>query len=268
MSTGMSTAQTAPASPSRRTFDVSSTRRVPFLRLAKVEMRKMADTRAGMWLLGVIAFINIGMVVLIYTLSNPDDRTMVNFLGSTTMIQTYLIPVFGILLVTGEWGQRTTLTTFALEASRLRVMGAKTVAAMAYALLALVITLLVAALAAVVGGASDPWDSLTSVLIANLALIQVVSILQGVAFGALLLNSAAAIVLFFVVPQVVTIVSSVWSAFRDLGPWIDLQAARLMFMDFVWPTSEVWGHLAVASLVWIGLPLVVGLIRIVRMELK
>lgn len=264
----MSTAQTAAAPAPRRTFDVSSTSPVPFLRLAKVEMRKMADTLAGKWLLGIIALINIAMVVLIYAFSPAEDRTMVNFLGSTTMIQTYLIPVFGILLVTGEWGQRTTLTTFTLEPSRLRLMAAKTVAAIAYALLALLITLVVAGLAAIVGGSSDPWDSLTSVLIANLALIQVVSILQGVAFGALLLNSAAAIVLFFVVPQVVTIVSNVWSAFRDFGPWIDLQAARLMLMDFEWVSGEAWAHLGVASLIWIVLPLVLGLVRIVRMELK
>ncbi len=35
------------------TLDVSQTRSVPFGRLVSVEIRKMADTRAGIWLLGL-----------------------------------------------------------------------------------------------------------------------------------------------------------------------------------------------------------------------
>ena len=54
----MSTMTVDPATPAH-TIDVSATPRIPLTRLVRVELRKMANTRSGKWLL-----IGIGVITL------------------------------------------------------------------------------------------------------------------------------------------------------------------------------------------------------------
>jgi hypothetical protein len=99
-------------------------------------------------------------------------------------------------------------------------------------------------------------------------LLQTATILQGLAFGLLFLNSAVAIVTFFIVPTVFSILTTLWSAVRDVQPWIDLGTAQTpLFMDGNL-AGEQWAQLGTASLLWIVLPLVVGLARVLRSEVK
>ena len=119
----MTTATTTP------TLDLSGTSAVPFGRLIGVELRKMADTRAGTWLLLAIGLITAAIVTIFFFAAPDEQRTFLNFMGATATPQGFVLPVLGILLVTSEWGQRTTLTTFVLEPSRPKVIAAKVVAA-------------------------------------------------------------------------------------------------------------------------------------------
>src|SRR5688572_30980067 len=105
-----------------RSLDVSGTPRIPFTRLLGVELRKMWDTRAGLWLLISIGVITAAIIVIFFLVSDPSDRVFQNFIGITATPQGFLLPVLGILLITSEWGQRTTLTTFTLVPSRSRVI--------------------------------------------------------------------------------------------------------------------------------------------------
>ncbi len=53
-------------------MDVASTPRVPFSRLAKVELRKMLDTRSGFWPLlvtGILLALVAGLVLLVVALN-------------------------------------------------------------------------------------------------------------------------------------------------------------------------------------------------------
>ena len=50
--------------PRPPTLDVSRPRAVPFGRLVRVELRKMADTRAGRWLLISIAALTLLVLVI------------------------------------------------------------------------------------------------------------------------------------------------------------------------------------------------------------
>ena len=60
----MSTAAPAPApSAPLGTLDISKTSSIPLMRLVKVEMRKMLDTRAGLWL--IIAIVAITALITI-----------------------------------------------------------------------------------------------------------------------------------------------------------------------------------------------------------
>lgn len=56
------------------------------------------------------------------------------------------LPVIGIIAVTGEWSQRTALTTFTLVPRRWRIVVAKIVALALPALLAVVISIATAAM--------------------------------------------------------------------------------------------------------------------------
>jgi ABC-type transport system involved in multi-copper enzyme maturation permease subunit len=258
------TATTTPA----RTLDVSGTPRVPFTRLVAVELRKMYDTRAGFWLLISIAAITALAMILLLLVGHDVDQTFLSFMRASATPQGFLLPVLGVLLVTSEWSQRTTLTTFALEPSRSRVVAAKVTAALALGIVAVAVALLVAALATSVAGGTDPWKHIGLDDVGKFTILQVSGILMGLAFGMLLLNSAAAIVLYYVLPTAFSIITSIWTQLHDVQPWIDTGTSQAPLFDGVNLTGEQWAHLATSSALWIGLPLLVGLWRIVRAEVK
>src|SRR3954453_4514956 len=104
------------AAPS--TLDISGTAPVPFTRLVKVELRKTYDTRAGIWLLGIKAFLDAAVMViaLIVVLVHDEEIKLNDFVGIANFISGFLLPVLGIMLVTSEWSQRTGMVTLTLEA--------------------------------------------------------------------------------------------------------------------------------------------------------
>ena len=116
--------------------------------------------------------------------------------------------MLGILLVTSEWSQRPRLTTFALVPERGRVIAAKILAAIVLALAATVACLITAAAGNLVAGGS--WD-LSLGAIGRGALFETLGLLGGVAFGLVFMNSALAIVLYYILP-------TVWSIPRPEHP--------------------------------------------------
>ncbi len=176
--------------------------------------------------------------------------------------------MLGILLVTSEWSQRTALVTFTLMPVRGRVLVAKVVAALLAGLAAILLALAVAALATLAGGAEDAWRNIGSDDLAKFGLLQFTGVLQGLAFGLLFLNSAAAIVTFFVLPTAFTIVANLWGALRDAAPWIDLGTAQQPLFQGGNLTGEQWWQVVTATLIWMVLPFLVGLVRVLRAEVK
>ncbi len=260
---------TAPhGSISPGTLDVATTPKVPLARLVKVEMRKMVDTRAGLWLLIAIGVITALITVVFYFAAPDDERTFVNYIGIMATPQGFLLPVLGILLVTQEWSQRTGMVTFTLEPQRSKVIAAKVIAALAFGLLAVVLALVLAALGAAVSGAPGAWDGIGFTDIGKYGLLQVSGLLQGLAFGLIFLNSAAAIVTYFVLPIAFSILTSVWTALNDVQPWIDLGTSSAPLIDGSSLSGEQWAQLATATLIWVVVPFVAGLWRVLRAELK
>ncbi len=250
------------------TMDVSTTRPVPFGRLVRVELRKMRDTRSGFWLLTVIGVVTFLVVLLLVFAGGPEDHTFANYFAVTATPQGFLLPVLGILLVTGEWGQRATLTTFTLVPQRGRILSAKGTAAIIFGLAAILVALLFSALAALVSGASDPGGSFDAVDLGHLTLLQTLGVLQGLAFGLLFLNSAAAIVSYFVLPIAFSIVTSMVAALSGARPWVEPGAAHLPLLAGGSLTAVEWAHLATTTLLWIALPMAVGVGRVLRAEVK
>jgi ABC-2 type transport system permease protein len=261
----MTTATTAPT-----TLDLTGTSPVPMTRLIGVELRKMADTRAGKWLLITIGVITAAVILIFFAAAPSEERTFTNFMGITATPQGFLLPVLGILLVCSEWTQRTALVTFTLTPLRSRVVAAKILAALLLGLAAIVIAVVVAAAATLVGGASDPWDGVGYDSIGKFALLQASGVLQGLAFGLLFLNTAAAIVTFFVLPSVFSVIQSIWawSTLEKILPWIDLSTAQAALFSDRDLTGEQWAQLGVGTVIWVALPVAIGIWRVLRAEVK
>ncbi len=248
-------------------LDVSGTAAVPFARLVRVEVRKMADTRAGMWLLIIMGAL-AGVVPVLFLIFAPDsEKSFVNLVTATGAVQGNLLPVLGILLVTSEWSQRTAMVTFSLTPLRSRVVWAKVAAALFFGLVVIVLVFAFAALLTAIGGAPDAWTGAGRGMFYFL-LLQEAGTLLGLAFGLVLLNSAAAIVLYFVVPGVFSIIFNVVPALRSSGPWLDYGTATQPMAGGEALSGEQWAHLATSSALWIALPFVLGLWRVLRAEVK
>jgi len=250
------------------TLDVTKTPAVPFGRLVAVEMRKMTDTRAGKWLLIAIAVITLLVVGLLLVFGDDRDKNFQNFVGATATPQGFLLPVLGVLLVTSEWGQRAALTTFTLVPQRSRIIAAKVAAAVLFGLAAIAVAIALAALATVLGGAEDRWAGYGWGDIGKFALLQTMGILQGLAFGMVLLNSAAAIVTLFVLPIGFSILTGVVPAMADVQPWVDLNTSQAPLFEAGGLSGRQWAQLASGALLWIIIPLVAGRWRMMRAEVK
>jgi ABC-type transport system involved in multi-copper enzyme maturation permease subunit len=238
----------------------------PFTRLVGVEIRKMADTITGLWLLIIIGVLTAGAIGYTFFAQAklPDHQTFNTFLRATSTPQGLLLPVLGILLVTGEWSQRTGLITFTLTPARTRVLGAKLSAAVIYGLAAIGIAMALAALAALFGGADHPWN-MTWAMLGKTVLIQIISILQGVALGLLILNSAGAITSYFVLPAAVGM-TRLSDQLRDVGQWIDMESMKIMLARQM--TDRQWAQLACCVAIWVLVPMILGTVRVIRSEVK
>jgi ABC-type transport system involved in multi-copper enzyme maturation permease subunit len=238
--------------------------------LVTVELRKMVDTRAGRWLLvGVGAVLALVLVVALAT-GNESDRAFSNLVVLAQFPLSILIPVLGVLAATSEWGQRTVLTTFALVPSRSRVVAAKVLAAMALALATAAFSILVAAVAALIAPAFGAVDSDWSLPIGDvlqLVVFQELNMLLGVALGTLLLNSGLAIVLYFVLPTVWSGLTDSISGLADAQKWLDTSTTWIHLIDpDATLTGTSWAQAGTTALLWIVLPLGLGIARILRRE--
>jgi ABC-type transport system involved in multi-copper enzyme maturation permease subunit len=249
-------------------LDVSQTAPVPMSRLIRVELRKMRDTRSGKWLLITVAAVVVLITAGVFVWGETDDRTFLNLLTIAGIPLSVMLPVLGILLICSEWGQRTALVTFTLTPHRGRVLLAKVAAALAFAIAAIVLAAVPAAVLALVGGAADPWSGVSAAMLAKVLLGFVLGILWGLAFGAAVLNSALAIVAYFVVPTAISIVGGIWTGAADKLDWIDLNQSSSLLYDTDSLSGSDWAHLATGTLLWVAVPAAIGVWRVLRSEVK
>jgi ABC-type transport system involved in multi-copper enzyme maturation permease subunit len=234
-------------------------------RLVAVELRKMVDTRAGFWLQAAMVAITVVVVAVRVMLGDAADHTFAAVLDIGIQPAAVLLPVVGILLVTSEWSQRTGLITFALVPVRSRVLGAKLFASLVLAVAMLVMCVAVVAAGVLVAspGVDATWSD-AATLIGQSTVFLTAGMVTGVAFGAILLASAPAIVVLFALP-------SAWMAavslpvFGDTAPWLDTaRALGPMHQEVM--TSTQWAHAGTALAIWMVLPLMIGIWRITRRE--
>jgi hypothetical protein len=91
----------------------------------------------------------------------------------------------------------------------------------------------------------------------------ILNVLAGAALGALLHNSPAALALFFALPAVFLLLGQAW---RPIAEWIDSTTT------FDWLLKGQWsGHTAqilLTVVLWVAMPLSVGIARTVRRDIN
>jgi len=234
-----------------------------FGRLTLVELRKMVDTRAGFWLQLTVAAITLAAVVVVCFIADTEDLTFQNLFIVAMTPGAVLLPIIGILLVSSEWSQRTALITFTLVPRRMRVMAAKLAAGLALGVILLALSLLVAAAATLAIGGE--W-TLSADILGQITILVLTAMVTGIAFGALFLSSAPAIVLSFVLPLGWAALASI-RFLKDAGEWLDTTRTTAPLTERAL-SGEEWAQLGTSMLLWLVLPLAIGLIRIARDEIR
>jgi ABC-2 type transport system permease protein len=243
---------------------------VPMSRLVKVELRKLMDTRAGKWLLITIGLLTLVAMVIFLFAAKSGDLTYDNFVGVAATPQGFLLPVLGILAVTSEWSQRTGLVTFTLEPSRMRIVYAKFSAIVITGVAFVALVLALAAVSNMIGMAVFDGDGSWTFGVEgvrDVLLLQLMGLVQGAAFGMILMNSAAAIVTAFVLPIAFSVLANIVPKIEEHAAWIDLSTAQGPLFDHT-IAGDDWAKLALTSLWWIVIPLVAGVWRLLRSEVK
>jgi ABC-2 type transport system permease protein len=236
-------------------------------RLSLVELRKMVDTRAGFWMLVTSALLMLALVVVTALVGEADDRTLEGFVSAALFPATVLLPVVGILLVTSEWSQRTAMITFALVPQRSRVIAAKIAAGVVLALAAFALALAMGVGGTLAAGSSadDVWSLSPAILGQETVLIST-AMIMGIAFGAALLSTPLAIVVYFALPMTFQLLGAIPRLEGPAG-WLDGGRSLAPMTEHAMSATE-WARAGTTLAVWMVLPLVIGLWRISRDEAR
>jgi hypothetical protein len=239
---------------------------IPFRRLLAAELRKTVSTRAAKALLAGALLLSVAAeaVPLIFTRDVPQDRA--SYLNWSALGLSRLLPIVLMMAMTAEWSQRTALTTFTLEPRRGRVFTAKVVAGLLIGALCGAFS----CLAAEVTASFAPnlhhgthWHSGADwAQLGGFAVFIMATSAIGVAIGAVLHNTAAAIVTYFALAGAAGLLMI--PALEKAGDWINTG------QTFGWMLDGSWsGHIpqiAVSATAWIALPLTLGAVRTIRRD--
>jgi ABC-2 type transport system permease protein len=216
---------------------------IPLSRIVSVELRKSFDTRSGFWLLASIGIASLLATIGVILFAAAEERTFSTFTLATGFPMAIILPVIAILSVTSEWSQRSGLTTFTLVPNRGRVILAKGIAVVLVAIASMLLAFAIGA----------------------------VGKLVGFMLGLLIRNSAGAMVAYFVfgfvAPPLLELLAFTQDWFRDTHPWVDPNVTqKLLFQGPL--AGEQWSQLGVTTVVWLIVPISVGLWTVLRAEVK
>jgi ABC-2 type transport system permease protein len=120
-------------------------------------------------------------------------------------------------------------------------------------------------------GVATVWDISLSTA-PQIVLGNLVGMAIGFTLGVVLRNSAVAIVGYFVVslvlPGILALLAQVRDWFRDLQPWIDWNYTQVELFEGGTNSGTEWARLGSTTVLWIVLPLVIGLFLLRRSEVK
>ena len=250
--------------------------RIPLSRIVGVELRKMFNTRSGFWLMASIVIASVVATGAVILFAPDDELTYSTFGTAIGFPMAVILPMIAILSVTSEWSQRSGLTTFTLVPRRGRVVWAKALSTIAIGIVSMVLAFGIGAVGNVLGTAITGTPRVWDASVGDVGLVifgNVLGMLTGFMLGALIRNSAGAIVAYFVYSFVLPTISSLLATgqdwYRHAQGWVDSNFAQSPLFAFDGNlTGEQWANLAVTTVIWVALPLAVGLRLIMRSEVK
>ncbi len=270
----MTAVHTEPVIEQRRIIQQASVAGVPLSRVTKVELRKMFNTRSGFWLMASIVVAALAATTAVILFAPDSELTYATFGAAIGFPMAVILPMVAILSVTSEWSQRSGLTTFTLVPHRSRVVWAKAIASVTIAVASMLLAFTIGALGNLVGtaitGTPVIWDmSLVECLF--IVLGNILGLLTGFMLGVLIRSSSGAIVAYFVysllMPTILGVLAASQEWFETLRPWVDVSYAQGALFNGA-PTGQEWAHIGVTGMIWLVIPLVVGLWYVMRSEVK
>lgn len=277
-----------------------------FGRTVRSELRKLVDTKAALILLCVGGGLSLLLIPAMAAIIGFTDKSMRErglpttptsfeqcITGASGPIMLFLV-IMAIMLATSEWTTRSALTTFTLEPRRGRVLAAKTLVAVGLAVMILLLSFPLGAVAALLADTishagidwSIRWSTMGVFLLAT-----VLTTLFGMAWGLLTRSTSAGIIIYLVVPMVMAVMKGVLFLLfspkpngqvgpngepvmpkqDDLGQTImnyisPSAAGELLQMgQFTWSN---WLAFGVSQTIWVAIPFVIGTMRWLRSEAK
>ncbi|MCW2851343.1 MAG: hypothetical protein JWM84_1007 [Nocardioides sp.] len=247
---------------------------IPLSRVAGVELRKMFDTRSGFWLMASIAILATAATAAVIIFAPDSELTYEAFASAIGFPMAVLLPMVAILSVTGEWSQRTGLTTFTLVPHRERVIAAKVLVSVGVGVVSMLVAGMIGALGNILGTAITGTDTVWDVSVTEFAYIilaNVLGMMIGFMLGVLIRNSPGAIVGYFVysflLPTLSMLLANSQQWFADAQNWVDFNFAQGALFEGEM-SGEAWAQLAVSGTFWLVIPLAVGLALVMRSEVK
>ncbi len=247
---------------------------IPARRVLGTELRKMFDTRAGLWLMASIVITALLATAAVIAFAPDDELTYSTFATAFGFPMAVILPIVALLSVTSEWSQRSGLSTFTLVPHRGRVILAKALVSVGVGVVSMLLAFGIGALGNVLGsalaGVGTTWDASVGDL-ADIVVANVLGLLVGFTLGVLIRASAGAVVAYFVyslvLPPLAALLASSQAWFRELQPWVDFNYAQSALFNGSL-SGQQWGQLAVTSALWLALPMAVGTWLVMRSEVK
>jgi ABC-2 type transport system permease protein len=249
-------------------------RPIPMTRVVTVELRKMFDTRSGFWLMTSIVIASVVASGAVVVFGGDGGQAYDSFAQAFGIPMTVILPIVAVLAVTSEWTQRSGLTTFTLVPHRGRVVAGKAIATAVVALTSMVLAFGIGALGTLLGSLVHGVDPVWDIPVSQALYITggySIGMAMGFMLGALLRNSAGAIVAYFVYSFVLPTLSGLLAGaqdwWHDLQPWLDFNFDQYRLYDGSL-SAQQWAQTGVASLLWLVLPLAIGITMLMRSEVK
>ena len=251
---------------------------VRFGNLVKAESRKYVNTRATLTLsfltAAVLAVVTIGAIVAYPDLTKVATGTNLQFLPLA--MTSALTAIIVILPVTSEWTQRGVLTTFVVEPRRERVVAAK-----ALVMLGVVLTVWLAiqlswavfnAAGAATHGLEASWEFHWTRWLGGIEFL-LLNAAVAFALALLLRNTALTITVFVAAPVAMGALSQFGELLEKITAWLRSPGASLQTIlstqkDGQTPDATLWGQFTVGIILWIVVPIAIGLWLNHRAEAK
>jgi ABC-type transport system involved in multi-copper enzyme maturation permease subunit len=204
---------------------------------------------------------------LVTFLGSAQDHTFSVISFYTQSAISLPLPLVSVLLMTRDFGRRTSSLTTGSGLSRDPIIAAKLLASMIIAVAGAVYGVLISVLAtsaATPGAGEGRWNAIGMIILGSL-LVQFIAQLVGAGWGMLLGSSTLAIVADIVVPLGLWIVAGAVPGLQGVQGWLaPFASVRNLLSGRM--DGQLWAQVGVIALVWVVALNAAGIFRVHRLS--